>query len=259
MATMKDEAVLPVLFAGHGSPMNAIENNPWSETWERIGMSIPRPDVIIAVSAHWCTDGQKVRTAPDNPQIYDMYGFPPELYELKYAPAGHPAFAEKIEHLTGAEADNSHGIDHGVWSVLCRMFPNADIPVVMMSTDVTASPEKLYETGKRMRELRKDGALIVASGNVVHNLALCDYRKECGYGWTDKFDSLVKDIMLSKDRMRITEYEELPYAERAAESDEHFRPLVYAAGASDENDYVEVWNDDRTLGALSMTSYTFRR
>lgn len=254
---MKTER-MPAVFIGHGSPMNAIETNQYSVNWEQLGLTLPRPKAIVAISAHWFTEGQKVRTAGDNRQINDMYGFPEELYQVHYEPAGDPALAEEIMKLTGAEADNSWGIDHGVWSVLCRMYPAADIPVVMMSTDIKAKPETLYETGKALSRLRDEGVLILASGNVVHNLSLCDYSMEGrGYSWAVRFDSEVAMDVINDDKDAVLSYRKLENSSKAFRTDEHFRPLIYALGAADKEDKVRTENMECTLGALSMTSFIF--
>lgn len=256
-----DRTRMPVVFVGHGSPMNAIEDNAWSRTWKELGRTLPRPECILAISAHWMTRGQKIRNASDNRQIYDMYGFPQELYDVEYAPAGEPIVAKQVKELLSSEAafDDSWGIDHGIWSVLVSMFPQADVPVVMMSTDLAADPRELYRRGTALRSLREAGVLILVSGNVVHNLALVDYSMEHGgFPWAHEFDAFIKDAILRNDTDSVVDYRSLNHASRqAVRTPEHFYPLLYALGASDSTDEVEVWNEDLCLGALSMTSYTF--
>ena len=163
---------MPVLFTGHGSPMNAIGNNKARPVWKNIGETLPKPKVIIAISAHWATRGLFVRNAADNPQINDMYGFPKELYQVHYEPAGSPEFAQKTLQLLGTDSqvNNEWGIDHGIWSVLSNIYPDSDIPVVMVSNNLLEGPAFQYEIGKRLAPLREEGAMILASGNVVHNL-----------------------------------------------------------------------------------------
>ncbi|MGN1388328.1 MAG: dioxygenase, partial [Bulleidia sp.] len=249
---------MPVLLTGHGSPMNAVEKSSRARNgWRTLGRELKRPSVIIAVSAHWAARSTLVRTAADNPQIYDMYGFPEELYRVKYAPAGSPEYAEKVLKLLGntAEADNSWGIDHGVWSVLCNLFPEADIPVVMVSTEVTASPEELYETGRKLKPLREEGALILASGNVVHNLSLVGWDMNDGYAWADQFDETIRDLILNRDSEGLLNYQTIHDWERAVPTPEHFDPLLIAAGAAEGASAAKVWNEYRELGSMSMTSY----
>lgn len=169
-----------VVFIGHGSPMNAIENNEFSESWKFLSRKIKKPKMILAISAHWYTDGQFVRTAESNEQIYDMYGFPRELYEIKYEPKNDVDFAKRIISELDVKEDNSWGIDHGIWSILCKTYPSADIPVVMLSVDKNKSPREQYEFGKELKKLLNDDIVVVASGNIVHNLQLIDYNKQDG-------------------------------------------------------------------------------
>ena len=249
---------MPVLFIGHGSPMNAIETNSFSLEWQRLGREIPKPKKILAISAHWFTDYQAVRTAKENRQINDMYGFPEELYNIHYTPSGDKPLADKVISLTNAKADNNWGIDHGVWAVLYRMYPNADIPVVMLSTDLKAESETLYERGKALRSLREEGVLIVASGNVVHNLALCNYEMENkGYPWAIKYDEEIAKAVKERDKEVLFSFSSLENSSKAFNSEEHFRPLLYAVGAADKDDKVTTVNMKYTYGALSMTSFVF--
>lgn len=250
---------MPVVFTGHGNPMNAIGKNRAREGWKKTGQELPRPEVIIAVSAHWMTRGQAVRTAADNPQINDMYGFPDELYQVHYEPAGSPVTAAKVLSLTGdsASEDNTWGIDHGVWTVLSNMFPKADIPVVMVSTNVKATPKEVFELGQKLSPLREDGALIVASGNVVHNLRLVDWSNPDGADWADEFDEAIKNAIVSGDFQTPVNFGAIPNYKLAIPTVEHYYPLLAALGAASPEDKVTVWNEYRELGSMSMTSYTF--
>lgn len=252
---------LPVLFVGHGSPMNAIETNAFTEGWEALGLKIGKPSAILAVSAHWYTRGLFVSTAAQNRQVYDMYGFPQELYDVKYAPKGDPALARRVLSLlpADAKANQDWGIDHGVWSVLCRMVPDASIPVVMMSIDGFRSAEEQYALGEALKPLREENVLILGSGNVVHHLGLIDWdNPNGGYPWADAFDHYVRDAILAGDFQKAIRYKEsgLPY-QKAFPTPDHFNPLPVILGAASADDKVSVWNDARTLGSLSMTSYLF--
>lgn len=256
---MTTQKHMPVLFVGHGSPMNAIGNNRARAQWKQEGLRLGKPPVIIAISAHWMTRGQYVRRAQNNPQINDMYGFPPELYEVHYEPEGSIAYADRVLELLKGQVhvNNEWGIDHGVWSVLCNMYPNADVPVVTLSTDVTANPQTLFETGQKLAPLRDEGALILASGNVVHNLRMTNWSMNSGYAWADAFDRTIRDAITSGNFDIPVHYQQLPDALKAVPSVEHYYPLLVALGAVDKNDAVRVWNDYRELGSMSMTSYTF--
>lgn len=250
---------MPVLFVGHGSPMNAIGENPARSSWKAEGERLGKPRSIVAVSAHWMTRGLFVRRSAGNPQINDMYGFPRELYEVHYEPAGSVDLATHVLELLGAGAaeNNDWGIDHGVWSVLSNMYPEADVPVVIVSTDVTADPETQFETGRKLRQLREEGALLVASGNVVHNLRLLSWESEEGYPWADRFDNTIRDSILRGDFELPVHFQTLPDSSKAAPTVEHFYPLLVALGAAEPGEAVRVWNDYREKGSMSMTSYTF--
>lgn len=256
---MGADPVMPVVFVGHGSPMNAIGENKARDEWKQEGERLGKPSVIIAVSAHWATRGLFVRRAEAVPQINDMYGFPAELYAVHYEPKGSVAYADKVLHLLDglAEINNDWGIDHGVWSVLSNMYPEADVPVVMVSTDVTADPREQYEIGRRLAPLRKEGAMILASGNVVHNLRMVDWEMDGGYDWADRFDEIIRDAVVSrKDGIPVL-LKEIAGYRLAVPTVEHYHPLLVALGAADTEDKVRVWNDYRELGSMSMTSYSF--
>ena len=252
---------MPVVFAGHGSPMSAIENNAYTAAWEKIGKELPRPRAILSVSAHWFTRGTRVQTDPHPQQIYDMYGFPPELYHLKYPVSGSAELGKKVLsliHSVPVQADNSWGIDHGTWAVLCKMFPKADIPVVQLSVDGQASPSQHYAVGQELRSLREEDVLIFASGDVVHNLSLIDWDKTDGYEWADTFDTSIRDKILAHDFQSVVNYSGMGESARlSVPSPDHFSPLLYALGAADSEDRTTVFNDFRTLGSLSMTGYIF--
>ena len=262
-AYMQTEGIMgkkaPVLFTGHGSPMNAIGENRAREGWKKLSGELVKPAAIAAVSAHWQTRGICVRTAADNPQIYDMYGFPEELYRVLYAPEGNKAAAEKILQRLGpkARADNSWGIDHGVWSVLSNLFPGADVPVIMISVDASLSPEEQYENGKKLSSLRGEGIMLLASGNIVHNLSMVDWNMTDGCDWAKRFDSGIKQCILEKNHNAVLRYREMPESRFAVPTAEHFSPIFTALGAVDEDDGITVFNDYCELGSMSMTSYLF--
>lgn len=252
---------MPVLFVGHGSPMNAIEDNIFTKEWERIGQEIPRPKSILCVSAHWYNKGTKVNDSLHPKTVYDMYGFPKALYEVKYPVNGDPELAHKTKRMVRHEVsiDNQWGIDHGTWSVLCRMYPEADIPVFQLSVDANADARVHYEIGQDLAVLRDEGVLIVGSGNVVHNLALVDWNKEGGFDWAETFDRYIKDAILEKDFEKVIHYKTAGgSADKAFYTPEHYFPLLYVLGAAAEEDKVTVFNEACVMGALSMTSYLFQ-
>jgi 4,5-DOPA dioxygenase extradiol len=249
---------MPLLFVGHGNPMNAIEDNEFSRAWAEMGKTLPRPKAILAVSAHWETNGTKV-TAADRPKmIYDMYGFPKELYEVNYPAPGSPALVDtvrKVIKMTDVQPDTSWGLDHGTWSVLNRMFPTADIPVVQFSLDRTKNPLYHYQLGQQLKELREEGVLIVSSGNIVHNLRAVIWQDGAKYDWAESFDTKVKDWILTDDHDPIINYQK--HGQEAAlsiNSGEHYTPLLYTLGAKDEGEPVSFFTDKVTYGSLSMRS-----
>lgn len=256
---MQREKKMPVLFVGHGSPMNAIGDNRARKAWNKEGERLGKPEVIIAVSAHWMTNGLFVRRAEYNPQINDMGGFPQELYEVEYAPPGSIDYADRILELMDGEAQvkNTWGMDHGAWSVLCNMYPEADIPVVMLSTNYLAEPKTLFEIGRKLRPLRDEGALILTSGNVVHNLRMTNWEMTDGYDWADAFDALMREAIVQGKFEIPVNFKDIEGYRLAIPTVEHYYPLLVALGAADSNDKVRVWNDYRELGSMSMTSYTF--
>lgn len=250
---------MPVLFVGHGSPMNAIEDNEYSRTWSSIAKRIPKPEVILSISAHWFTKGTKVMNEEEPKTIYDMYGFPKELYEIIYNSPGSPSMAKVSKELISKETeyDNTWGIDHGTWSVLVHMYPERDIPVFQISIDSNAPPEAHYEIGKELRALREKGVLILGTGNVVHNLRLVDWHKGSkGFDWAYEFDDYIYENIKMKNHNNILRYNELgETAKLAVPTTDHFYPLLYTLGALDEEDKVSVFNKSCELGSLTMTSY----
>lgn len=247
----------PVLFVGHGSPMNAIGDNPSRKAWKEMGEQLGKPKAIVAVSGHWVTKGVSVRRAEDNPQINDMYGFPEELYAVHYEPKSNVAVADKVIKALNAKVDNTWGIDHGVWSVLSNMYPEADVPIVMVSVDASAAPQSMFEIGQKLEALCEEGIMIVCSGNVVHNLRLVNWRMRGGEKWADDFDVLVKNLIEKKDYESVVNFPLLKDWQKAIPTTEHYYPLLVALGAAGKDSKVMVWNEYRELGSMSMTSYLF--
>lgn len=251
-------AKMPVLFIGHGSPMNAVENNVFSAKWISLADILPRPRAILAISAHWYTDGTRIATSISPNMIYDMYGFPQELYAVQYPVKGSPQLAECTQAMItkNVSIDNTWGIDHGTWSVLCRMYPKADIPVYQLSIDKNASGAEQLQIGRDIAGLRSRGVLIFASGNVVHNLGMVNWNMSDGYAWADEFDGYIKEKTAAKDYAAVVDYKKAGQcAENAFLTPDHFYPLLVAIGAVEKTDSLTVFNNACILGSLSMTSY----
>lgn len=252
---------MPVLFMGHGSPMNAVEDNPYTAEWKKIAAEIPKPKAVLAVSAHWYTRGTRIADTREPKMVYDMYGFPEELYRVRYPAPGSPELAAEVRRLLGpgVETDNSWGLDHGTWSVLHRMYPDASVPVVQLSVDAEASPERWLQLGTELRPLREQGVLILGSGNVVHNLSRVEWGMRGGFPWAEQFDSYIREKLEHRAIPDVVRYESAgECAKLAFRTPDHFAPLLYVVGASSEEDALEVKNASCTMGALSMTCYLFR-
>ena len=248
---------MPVLFVGHGSPMNAIEDNEFSRAWTEMGKALPRPKAILCISAHWETMGTQV-TIMDQPRtIHDFYGFPPELYAKNYPAPGSPGLGKRIRELIGMDKitpDLSWGLDHGTWSVLARLFPNSDVPVVQLSLDKGKSPQDHYELGKKLQSLRNEGILIIGSGNIVHNLRMVVFE-DMGFDWAIEFDGKVKKWILEEDHNSIIQYDQQGReAALAINSAEHYKPLLYLIGAKEPGEPVSFFAEKVWGGSVSMRS-----
>lgn len=251
----------PVLFVGHGSPMNAIEDNEFTSNWASIAERIPKPEAILSISAHWYTNGTKIMDQSQPKTVYDFYGFPEELYRVSYKPKGSPEFSLITQKLIkgNVEIDNSWGIDHGTWSVLCRMYPEAEIPVYQLSIDRSADAASHYRLGQEISSLRDKGVLIFGSGNVVHNLSKISWGMDEGYPWAQEFDHYIKDKIAKKEYNDVINYSSAgKSSELAFYSPDHFYPLLYVLGASNADDRLSIFNDQCTMGSLSMTCYLFQ-
>lgn len=260
---------LPVLFLGHGSPMNAIRSTPYSRNWQALGRALKQRyggeiRAVLAVSAHWCTDGPAVTAMQQPRTIHDFGGFPQELFDLQYPALGSPELAANVRRLLGeaqTAADFDWGLDHGTWGVLCHVFPEADIPVVQLSLNVRLNAEGHFRLGRLLAPLREQGVLIVASGDIVHNLRLMDWRApdstEQPYEWAEHARGLVNGWLSDGDTQALTDEAAYPQELRlAAPTPEHWWPLLYAAGAA-EGEPIQIFNDDIVGKSLSMTSVVF--
>jgi 4,5-DOPA dioxygenase extradiol len=251
---------LPALFVGHGSPMNTLESNRYTDSWQNVTASLPTPNAILMVSAHWFTNATAVTAMPNPRTIHDFYGFPDELFAVQYPAPGSPELAQRVVELAaptwvGLDTDQ-WGLDHGAWSVLAHMYPDADIPVVQLSINANEPLEYHTQLGARLAPLLEEGVLIVASGNVVHNLGRIQWGADArGYDWADSFDTDARDIMKNNPSAIASLVQHEAFS-LAVPTPDHFLPLAYIAGIAAATDaQVTVFNDERTMGSLSMTSF----
>jgi 4,5-DOPA dioxygenase extradiol len=257
---------MPVLFVGHGSPMNAIEDNEFSQRWRVMGKELPTPKAVLIVSAHWLTRGTHI-TAMKNPKtIHDFGGFPRELHEVEYPAPGAPALAKETAALfksTTVGLDHDWGLDHGAWSVTKQMFPEANIPVMQLSIDYHKPPQYHYDLAKELSALRKKGVLILASGNMVHNLGMIqlppgsngNLNTEFGLDWALEMNTIFKDKIANGDHQALINYEKLHKAALlAVPTPDHYYPLLYALALHDKKEEQTFFNDKAVAGSLTMTS-----
>lgn len=253
---------MPVLFLGHGSPMNAIEENEFVQGFRKAGKEIPKPNAVLVVSAHWETKGTFV-TAMEKPKtIHDFGGFPKELYEVQYPAPGSPELAAETKSIikkADVGLDESWGLDHGAWSVVKHLYPDADVPVIQLSLDYSKLPQYHYELAKELSSLRKKGVLIVGSGNMVHNLRMVDWRKlneiNYSYEWASEASEKMKKYILSGDHKQLINYQSQGKEfSLAVPTPEHYLPLLYALALKEENEDVSLFNDKSVGGSLTMTS-----
>ena len=253
---------MPVVFSGHGDPMIALRKDDVTRGMAKVGKDIlekhGKPKAILSVSAHWFGKGTFVQKTEEPKQIYDMYGFPKALYEVQYPVRGCAELSDRVLELLGdaVTVKNDWGIDHGTWTVLVHMFPEADIPVVQLSVDTSLPAEKLYEIGQKLSALREEGYLIFGSGNVVHNLRRVEWDNPNGTEMTLAFNRYIIDAVTNGDKDSVIRYENGPEARYAVPTSEHYLPLIYCLGAAN-GDRAEVFNNVCNLGSMSMTGFLF--
>jgi 4,5-DOPA dioxygenase extradiol len=250
---------LPALFVGHGTPMNAIERNSYTEAWRQFGRSLPRPRAILSVSAHWFVRGTKATAMKEPRTIHDFAGFPQELFEVEYPAAGDPALAEDLrERLAPVPValDHAWGLDHGTWSVLTHLFPEADVPVVQLSLDRTQPPSFHYDLGARLAPLRDRGILVLGSGNAVHNLGAADFNPGAPpLDWAVRFNTRVRDHLERRDHRPLIEYDRLGADARlAVPTPDHYLPLLTIIAQQDDNERVSFLVDGIDAASISMLS-----
>lgn len=256
----RQENKMPIMFVGHGSPMNAIEDNEFTKEWVRIGKNLVKPSAIVSISAHWFTKGTFV-TSMENPEtIHDFYGFPKELFDVEYPAKGNPALAnqtKEIIHSAEVILDKEWGLDHGTWSVLRRMYPEADIPIIQLSIDYTKDAHWHFELAKELEVLRNKGVLILGSGNIVHNLRLVNWKNpDEKYDWAEDVNSKFKENILSNEFSKLINYNDFgSEAKLAIPTPDHYFPMLYILGLKQKNEEVLFFNDKTVLGSVSMTSF----
>jgi 4,5-DOPA dioxygenase extradiol len=252
----------PLLFAGHGNPMNAISENSFVKGFREIRNAIPQPKSILCISAHWFTKGTQVTHMPIPETIHDFGGFPQALYEVQYPAEGNPALAEEIKellHPANVILDEAWGLDHGTWTVLTHLFPKANVPVVQLSIDFTKDPEFHYQLATALSPLREKGILIIGSGNIIHNLRRVDFenldKSDYGYDWAVEAREIINQLIITGDVERLLDYRNLPkVVQLAIPSPDHFLPLIYILGLKQDEEKITFFNDVLVAGSLSMTS-----
>jgi 4,5-DOPA dioxygenase extradiol len=254
--------LMPVLFVGHGSPMNGIEDNEFSRTWKKMAQEIPTPKAVLVISAHWLSKGTRI-TAMDFPKtIHDFGGFPKELFAVQYNAPGSPELAKETAALfssTSVALDHDWGLDHGAWTIVRHMYPDAKIPVLQLSIDHTKGPQYHYDLAKELYSLRKKGVLIMGSGNMVHNLGMVAWDKlnesEYGYDWAHQMNNKFKELIGNGQHDKLIRYEALgKEALLAIPTPEHYWPLMYSLGLKGKKDDISFFNDKAVGGSLTMTS-----
>lgn len=249
---------MPVVFLGHGSPMNAIEDNSFTRRLGALGQEIAKPTAILVVSAHWLSAGTWVTRMAQPKTIHDFYGFPQELFDVRYPASGDPELAKHIQTLSTRPKiqgdDSAWGLDHGTWSVLRKMYPDADVPVLQLSIDMSEPPAFHFELGRTLRSLRERGVLIIGSGNIVHNLRLIDWHQpQQGFDWAVEFDEWVKERLLQKDFKAVTEdFMKTTAGRLSVPTPDHYLPLMYVLGAADEKDDLNFEFEGCDMGSISM-------
>ena len=254
--------LMPALFMGHGSPMNGIEDNEFSKTWSELGKLLPVPKAVIVISAHWLTKGTGI-TAMEFPKtIHDFGGFPEALYKVQYPAKGSPDLAEqtkKLVRMTNVHLDHDWGLDHGAWTVVRHMYPDAHIPVLQLSIDYSKDMRFHYELAKELAALRRKGILIMGSGNMVHNLRMIAwdklYEENFGFDWTFHMNQLFKELIMNDEHEKLINYMSLgKEAMMAIPTPDHYIPLLYTLGLKGKKEAISFFNDKAVGGSITMTS-----
>ncbi len=263
---LKASPLMPILFLGHGSPMNAIEENEFVRGFRNLGTTLPTPRAIVCISAHWFTKGTQITAMKNPPTIHDFTGFPPALYEVSYPAKGEPALAEYAKKLLDpylapalAELDEKWGLDHGAWSVIKHLYPAANIPVIQISIDYSKAPIYHFELAQKLQKLREKGVLIIGSGNIVHNLRMVDWanfdKEDYGYDWAIEARATINQFLMDGNYAPLINYQDQGAAfQLAIPSPDHYLPLMYTLGLQQKGEDIQLFNDKLMAGSLSMTS-----
>lgn len=255
------EKRMPVLFVGHGSPMNAVKANSYTHDLSEISGDIPEPEAIVVVSAHWQTRGTFITSGENPQQIYDFYGFPERLYSIKYTAPGSLSVAEMFSAATGGAValDPVRGIDHAAWAVLLHMYPDQTIPVLELSLDVEKSAEEHYAFAKMFSSLRDNGILLLGSGNMVHNLMMMSFIDDDAFDWAIEFDSELKRLIVAGDHDALVNYENISAQSRlAVPTNEHYLPMLYSLALKENGEAVNFFHESIQNGSVSMRGFIIR-
>jgi 4,5-DOPA dioxygenase extradiol len=250
--------MLPAIFFGHGNPMNALLSNAYTQAWQRIGAELPRPKAILSISAHWYVPGTGLTISTSPRTIHDFGGFPRELYQVRYPAPGDPALARRVQQMLAplpVTLDETWGLDHGTWSVLCHVYPNADVPIVQLSIDETREPSFHFDLGRRLASLREEGVLIVGSGNLIHNLHAYGWGRHVPepYDWAVRFEQQTRDLLQEQNYRPLIDYEDLGRdAQLSVPTPDHYLPLLYVIAARQQNEPVSFPVEGVDGGSVSM-------
>jgi 4,5-DOPA dioxygenase extradiol len=256
-------ATMPVMFIGHGNPMNALYDNKFTQTLAGLQKNTARPKAILVVSAHWLSEGTYVSTNPNPQTIYDFGGFPDELYKVKYEPKGSPELAREIMEkvsYTKVKEEKQWGLDHGAWTILKHMYPLADIPVFQLSIDYSKPASYHYDLAKQLSFLRTKGVLVIGSGNIVHNLGMIDFRNpDSAFDWAIEFDNTVKDLLNKGDDQALINYGKLgKAASLSIPTNDHYLPMIYSLGLKGAKERVSYLYESMEMGSISMRSFVIQ-
>lgn len=257
--SMESTGRMPVLFVGHGSPMNAIEQNEFTEGWRSMVSLIPKPKAVLCISAHWETNGTFITSMAKPKTIHDFGGFPQILFDVQYPAPGSPELAMEVQtsiNSANVEPDEKWGLDHGAWSVLRQMYPDASVPVIQMSLDYNQNAQNQYNIARELAPLRDKGVLIIGSGNMVHNLRAIDWSgKTQGFDWALEANAVFKKLIRENGHQQLVNYQNLGKSvEMAIPSAEHYLPLLYVLALKKNDEEVTFFNDKTVMGSISMTS-----
>lgn len=249
---------MPAVFLGHGNPMNTLDHNVYTDAWHELGQSLPRPRAVLAISAHWYTRGVGVTAMAQPRTIHDFSGFPPELFAVEYPAPGDPELAREVAGMLGTELvdlDDAWGLDHGTWSLLAHVYPDADVPVVQLSIDGTREPDWHWDLASMLTPLRDEGVLVLGSGNIVHNLARITWGSNTPADWNVRFDEHIRDALDAGDRRALTHYLDHPDGALACPSPDHYLPALYVAALRQAADPLTTVVSGYDVGSLSMRSF----